>query len=1838
MIQIKHPSFNRTLGVVTMLLYRCSKCIRPVMGRTSQLLFLGVLACLLLNGSQGKIPHGGDASNKYNINTLSSKEKEEIVLDRNLIVGFLGDPGQRSMPNVVNDIDMKIETVFQWKEAEDRDFNTDTPTMFRFVPGSDDHIVTMLENGLVKLFYGPDDASGSTGRVIIDAREDVWMKIAGGGIVFDPDYPAVPYIYQRYRGAPKDEPLPNTKIDTSRRQNMFAWGCPTKYTTEDGPLGPAGTMENSQYCKGAPENMCETFEYVDRVVINPVTCDFISRTTIVRIGCSAQFSHTRQGIEIMNDKSMLFTIADNTQAGYIYDEGSELRDGCFNSAEGYPQGLFRPQRMAFQTGKAISIEPDVYRTQSYIKEGEGGFRIIGKGLHQPFRFAVNKYKNQAELGDVGDGDGGSSERFFTISKDKFINAGWPCVEGLHRPGMREIERREWLSSKGYDVCDGVYEAKETGGATGDKDFVEAHFTYRDGPIDPHYNGCQSGGAAISAVYRYYGGPTGGLLSEKYKNSLVFADYPRSCILRFDGDSEGNFDWSKRHFVIDGENVGMGICHMEVSPKTGHLYMLDYRQDRLVRVSNSMTDAAPINTQALPDPEVPNLVNHCESSTIVEELQWTQLEDGSFETTLSMDGGWYENIHGRTRTRAYNGLIPGPTMRMVAGKTYHVILKNDHDLGWPNYEGEIENTFQRPCTTNIHTHGLHMSGTAPADDVSIAVAPGESYRYTYKIPADHSGGLHFYHNHHHGSTTIQGGAGATGLLVIEDNIFLRENMKPIDWPIDMKEIFLIMMYMSPTVTQSVAQTSEDKLYTTTATEDHSLFNGCDSSNYEMKVIAGKWTRLRMLHVGHETNAILSIVPNGDDEECQVGLLGLDGVYLSKVPRMLPSSAMFFTLSSRVDVIIRCPADSTHTLQLINQGTGDVVSSSKIVVLPNVGGYDPIVLGEWSPRRPYYLTDLSEEGVVDNKFDVDLKFTGEINKKAFRTGGEPLVKIKINDIQEWSITNSGQHPFHIHTNHMQLKGGTLGWGNLLEDFYQVGDWLDTTLFPGIATVRFRPERYGGIAPMHCHVYSHADKGMAGYMEIEDGYGALGGPEIVNMSSPINLDPIDDLGSTMCQDPYSPNELEWVQADDGVFESTIRLGVQTLTINSRGDTLQTRSWNGMIPGPLIRVRACGMYRIKVVNELDKWANFLDIQVELSKWANLPDIEKEINKSIGAYLTHLKLHGMHIGEQPMVGVQPGAEYALTFVVPCDRVGGTHWYHAEQHGITALQAGGGAAGMVVVDDAHEEGKTENGIPDDIANIPTAHIIVQEVNVGVLNELAMAAEDSIWKASSLITEPVYLTNGCNNLRLHVKAGYWTRVRTIVHAISGNFLLNFFGGNRNNGHRCKIGVLAKDGVYLNVVPRILSTPFQGIPVSDSGRVDVVINCPNEWIGNYELPITLLKYPEPNDVEPISKRVGTLVVSTAMMDTSEGHNIDIVELPEWKPCRPFYLADLTRLWTTSAEANHDYIKVNEMGINDELYGPEKYQKRVLQEGQVLQWSFESNMNVNLHVSTNKMQIVSGPFNPYYAPEWDQVGDWIDVARIRIVTQANLDAFGNVNFESNPNLVVRLVLDRWSGGMEIESQNYLMADSGVKGKYLINGGQRSTANGIAVLRYGTCAPASSHPFGGEAFPAPGVFQAANFDEGGIEVSYGYYRDEDNDNSNVKDIPFIQTAHQDTSIRVHDSTDVVRSGGAYEVVDLSAGDWLSYSVKVNTTSTYKFGVRMRSSFGALAIKLNNGDCASREGFTDDIQQLEFGKSNRMKEDFESLIGLRKFEIPAGIHRLFICVSEGDDISLSTASILNAV
>ena len=69
-------------------------------------------------------------------------------------------------------------------------------------------------------------------------------------------------------------------------------------------------------------------------------------------------------------------------------------------------------------------------------------------------------------------------------------------------------------------------------------------------------------------------------------------------------------------------------------------------------------------------------------------------------------------------------IPGPTIRMEACQTYELTYTNN--LEGPNPGGEW-NHMKDPNTTNIHTHGLHISGESPADDVLfVELTPGDSH--------------------------------------------------------------------------------------------------------------------------------------------------------------------------------------------------------------------------------------------------------------------------------------------------------------------------------------------------------------------------------------------------------------------------------------------------------------------------------------------------------------------------------------------------------------------------------------------------------------------------------------------------------------------------------------------------------------------------------------------------------------------------------------------------------------------------------------------------------------------------------------------------------------------------------------------------------------------------------------------------------------------------------------------------------------------------------------------------------------------------------------------------------
>jgi FtsP/CotA-like multicopper oxidase with cupredoxin domain len=78
-------------------------------------------------------------------------------------------------------------------------------------------------------------------------------------------------------------------------------------------------------------------------------------------------------------------------------------------------------------------------------------------------------------------------------------------------------------------------------------------------------------------------------------------------------------------------------------------------------------------------------------------------------------------------------------------------------------------IQQALATNLHTHGLQVSPSGSADNVFVRLDPLEDHQYAYDIPFDHPAGLHWYHPHHHGSTTHQAWSGLAGPIVVEGDI-------------------------------------------------------------------------------------------------------------------------------------------------------------------------------------------------------------------------------------------------------------------------------------------------------------------------------------------------------------------------------------------------------------------------------------------------------------------------------------------------------------------------------------------------------------------------------------------------------------------------------------------------------------------------------------------------------------------------------------------------------------------------------------------------------------------------------------------------------------------------------------------------------------------------------------------------------------------------------------------------------------------------------------------------------------------------------------------------------------
>jgi FtsP/CotA-like multicopper oxidase with cupredoxin domain/peroxiredoxin len=119
---------------------------------------------------------------------------------------------------------------------------------------------------------------------------------------------------------------------------------------------------------------------------------------------------------------------------------------------------------------------------------------------------------------------------------------------------------------------------------------------------------------------------------------------------------------------------------------------------------------------------------------------------------------------------------GPTIRVKPGMKFKIKVTNamhgapdpgadPNDSTMPNVQATAEN-IHGLRTTNLHTHGLHVSPAGNGDNIFRQIEPGDSFTFEYTIPADHPAGTFWYHPHKHGSTAYQLSNGLAGALIVE----------------------------------------------------------------------------------------------------------------------------------------------------------------------------------------------------------------------------------------------------------------------------------------------------------------------------------------------------------------------------------------------------------------------------------------------------------------------------------------------------------------------------------------------------------------------------------------------------------------------------------------------------------------------------------------------------------------------------------------------------------------------------------------------------------------------------------------------------------------------------------------------------------------------------------------------------------------------------------------------------------------------------------------------------------------------------------------------------------------
>ncbi len=477
------------------------------------------------------------------------------------------------------------------------------------------------------------------------------------------------------------------------------------------------------------------------------------------------------------------------------------------------------------------------------------------------------------------------------------------------------------------------------------------------------------------------------------------------------------------------------------------------------------------------------------------------QNGELNTTLVVDYSYHQIGNDPVHLRTYNQKLVGPTLRAKPGDKLRVRLINRLPTE-PAHSGS-HNSHHEWNTTNLHTHGLHVSPSGKADNVFRRISPKTSFDYEIDIPEDHPAGTFWYHAHKHGAVSAQVASGMSGAIIIDGDLKHEDawvrGLDEIDEIRDAKEQVMIFQQIPYVILGGfgrVELASLSQMFGPTAWDTlgrHTTVNGVQLPTIRMR--PGEIQRWRMVHSGFRESLKLKLMRDPDTVEGPAGIefneIAVDGLALHK---MMAQPHIEMWPGYRSDVLVKAPASGSYLL--VDERTGVVnsmngLSESRKFVAKVVVEGQPLAMelpAEGSINK-YRLPSISADdvsGLQTVTYGINappLQFAVD----GHEYDSNNVRRLELGKTEEWTAKSENNvgpihHPFHIHVNPFEIFS--------IKNESEVEQldhpiWRDTVILRAGWTVKFRThyKRFTGKFVHHCHILDHEDQGMMESVEIFD-----------------------------------------------------------------------------------------------------------------------------------------------------------------------------------------------------------------------------------------------------------------------------------------------------------------------------------------------------------------------------------------------------------------------------------------------------------------------------------------------------------------------------------------------------------------------------------------------------------------------------------------------------------------------------------------------------------------------------------------------------------------------------------